>query len=746
MNRNRLVPATAVVLLLSSLLLISCGSGFPVPQDSYEEVTLTPIPTDEPAADVPITEDASGIARAFFKAWEDDDLLGMYSLLSTQSQALVDSQSFTERYQNAMETARVTAVHHQPLSIVQEGSQAEFGVRTTWQTAVVGDIVRDYTMPLIYENGRWGVVWDEGLILPELAGGNYLRLDYRIPSRGNIYDKNGLALAYQGNILTLGVIPGDIEDEAGMLNALSVVLNKSPEAIKESYAAAQSDWYWPIGDVPEAVMQEHIDLLQPYIDHGLAPPESRLSRVYGEDGVAPHVVGYIGGIPAESLWAYQQEGYRGDEVVGLAGLELWGEDYLNGERGGTLSIVGANGEYISTLQETDPKGARSLYTTIDRDFQKEVEAALAEALQPLGTQGAVVVMDVNTGAILAMVSYPSYDPAIFDPIADDEGAALSVMLNDPRRPLLNRATQGAYPAGSVFKIVTMAAGLNSGIYTPDTRYTSTGSWDRMGPNFIKYDWREGGHGTVSLRTALIVSCNSCFYDVGFNVNNEVDPYLLPETARAFGLGSETGIQIPEEDGLIPDPDWKINNVGEGWVPGDAVNMAIGQGFVQVTPLQIATFMSAIANGGTIYQPTVIDRLGAGGGAPEEAWPTQVTGQLPISPEHLAVIQDSLWNVANNENIGTAAFQFVGMPIEMAGKTGTAEAPPGNSHAWFAGCAPSTPYTKSDGTLIEEPEIAIAIIAEHAGEGSAVAAPIFRRIVEIYYDITPQRPYPWVPTE
>jgi len=689
-----------------------------------------------------VREDASGIGRAFFRAWEGRDYLGMYSLLSPQSQALVDSRSFVERYEEAMTTAAVQAIHTQPLAMLQEDDHAEFSARVTWETAVVGDITRDYTVPMVYNQGRWGIVWDEGLILPELAGGYRLFMDYRIPARANIYDINGLALAYQGTIVGLGVIPGQIEDEEGLLNALSPVLNLTPEEIKQIYAPALPDWYWPLGEISEETMQQYATSLRPFFGKGLAQPTTRLARLYTDAGIAAHIIGYTGLIPAEEEAAYRAKGYRGDELVGRSNLEAWGEDYLNGERGGTLTVVGPSGEYITTIQEAEPQQARSLYTTIDRDFQATIEQVLAEAIttHPLGEAGAIIVMDVHTGAIRAMASYPSFNPIIFDALRQESAAELGAVLSDPGQPLINRATQGAYPPGSLFKIVTISAALNSGLYTPDTLYTSTGSWNRLGDSYIKYDWLEGGHGTISLRQALVVSCNTCFYDVGYNLD-ELDPNLLPLTARQMGLGSLTGIQIEETPGLIPSPEWKIANEGEGWARGDAVNMAIGQGFVQVTPLQFVDLIAAIANGGTLYQPTVIDRIGAGGGAPEEQWPAKVRGELPLSPENLAVIQDSLWNVTNSR-AGTAAHRFIGLPVPVAGKTGTAEAPPGEPHAWFAGYAPAAPYTLANGTVIEEPEIAIVVVVEHAGEGSAVAAPIFRRVVERYYGITPVTPFPW----
>ena len=730
--------------LLLIFILAACGAdGFPAIQDAYEEVTITPTPVHTPeATPAPMLEDAGGIGRAFYRAWEMGDLLGMYSLLSPQSQTLVASQDFIERYEDATTTANVQAITAQPLSLIQDGNNAEMGVRVTWKTAVFDDIIREFELPLVYQDGRWGILWDEGLILPELAGGNRVRLDMRVPARANIYDSEGRALAYQGTALKLGVIPGQIEDEAGLLNALSPVLGKTPEEIKEIYAGVQPDWYWPLGEINETVMQENAAALQPYIGKGLAPPEQRLARLYAPQGAAPHIVGYVGPIPAENVDAYLEQGYDGDETIGLAGLEAWGEDYLNGERGGTLTIVSSNGDYITTIAEVAPKQARSIYTTLDYEFQAAVEQALAEAIEtyPGASAGSIVVMDVNTGNLKAIASYPSYDPAIFNSLDENALAQLAVVMNDPQRPLLNRATQGAYPSGSLFKIITLSAAIESGLYTADSRYTSTGTWNGLGDNFIKTDWLQGGHGTISLRQALVVSCNSCFYDAGMNLDNW-DNTFFPTIAKAFGLGSETGIEVSESAGTIPDPEWKMNNIGEGWATGDAVNMAIGQGFVQVTPLQFVDLVAAIANGGTLYTPSVVDRIGAGAGMPEEQLPPEVRGQLPISPSTLDTLHEAMFDVANNGS-GTATHQFLELPVQVAGKTGTAEDPPRNSHAWFAGYAPAAPYTKLDGTLVEDPEIAIVVMIENAGEGSAVAAPIFRRIVELYYGIEPQRPFPW----
>jgi penicillin-binding protein 2 len=733
------LPLLAIIVIVSA-----CSEVIPAPlQDTYEEATLTPLPspTPEPTA-TSIPSGAEGIGLAFFRAWENSDYLGMYSLLSPQSQSLVDSRSFVRFYEEMMEIATVQSIETQPLSARQEGARAEFGARVTWDTAVVGQVSRDHVVELVFNDGRWGIVWDESLILPEMAGGYRLFMEHRIPARANIYDIDGDALAYQGSMITLGVIPGRIEDEEGLLDVLSQVLDETPEDIQFLYASALPDWYVPIGDITGETMQEYYDFLTPYIDAGLVT-EERLTRLFASDGTAPHAVGYTGYIPAEEINQYTTQGYRGDEMVGLAGIEKWGENYLSGTRGGVLTVVGPSGELIATIQDSEPRQARSIYLSFDAQIQEAVEASLAEAIEthPLAEAGSIVVLDVETGAVRAMASYPSYNPNIFDSSRLNSEVELLRVLNNPKQPLLNRAAQGEYPAGSTFKIVTFSAGVGSGAYDPGTRFTSTGTWNKLGDSFVKYDWLEGGHGTISLSQALVVSCNSCFYDVGFNLD-AIDPFILPSTARQYGLDSPTDIVgVPENNGLIPDPEWKLNNIGEGWVPGDSVNMAIGQGYVQITPLQLARIIAAVANGGTLFRPTLIDRIGSGGGAPEELWPAEAQGEVPVSDENLAVIQESLFAVANSA-AGTASHQFVRLPVPVAGKTGTAETVIDDSHAWFAGYAPAAPYTLNDGSVIEEPEIAIVVMIENSGEGSDVAAPIFRRVVEHYYGINPVTPFPW----
>ncbi len=725
------------VLAFVGLLGLLTGCNFTI-QDAYEPIVISPEPTAIIATATPLPDGAAEVATTFYAAWERQDYLGMYSLLSPQSQALVDTQAFVNRYEAAMRTATVQAVQTQPLASSQESNRASLTVQVIWDTAVLGQITREHTAELVYSNERWGIVWNEGLILPELAGGNTLTMKYRAPSRANIYDRNGAALAYQGDAILLGVVPGQIQDEAGLLATLSSILGRTPDELRELYAQAEPDWYVPIGQVPSDVMQANYDAIQSYIGSGLTA-DPRLTRIY--TGVAPHIVGYMGAVPPEQVNNYLSLGYQADAQIGLTGLEAWGEEYLSGIKGGVLDVVDSNGRYVTTIAETEPRQARSVYTTFDQEFQAAVEQALAEAGSKLGRKGAIVVMDVNTGEILAMASYPSYSPGVFDKNRPNSAELVSRLFTDPNNPLVNRAVN-AYPPGSTFKIVTFSAAVTSGLYTPNSAYNSTGTWDRLGPTAVKVDWRQGGHGYVSLRTALVVSCNTCFYDAGYNMDGQ-DPYHFPTIARAFGFGSPTNaLGIFEATGIIPDPDWKLANTAEGgWVTGDAVNMAIGQGYVAVTPLQMVRMTAAIANGGTLIEPTVISKIGAGGGAPEEVIPPRKQQPLPISSEIISAIQQSLRDVAGNPN-GTANFVFENTRVPVAGKTGTAQTPQVLPHAWFTGYAPAAPYTLADGSTIDTPQIAVTVVMENAGEGSEVAAPIFRRIIELYYGITPLSPYPW----
>ncbi len=711
-------------------LLVACGEGVEI-QDSREFVTATAPPTTTSTI-VTLPRGAEDIGLAFYRAWQDRDYVAMYNWIDRRSQSIIPQEAFIERYETAMETARVVEVHIQPLAVDYDTEGAEMVVNVVWDTAVVGQITREHLVPLTYEGREWRVVWDDGLILPELVGGNQLRLTINAPSRANLYDKDDTLLSTQEIGIVVGVQKDQLVDEQGFLYAMSVLTGGDPTEMQARYADAPGSWFVPLGTVTDEDLNANYDVVEPYINKGFRVQRGE-GRVYSAENIASHLIGYTGYIPQEQVRDYWEKGYRADERVGLTGLEQSAEQWLAGERGGQLTLIAPSGETLRVIAEKETQIGRNVHTTFGSAFQLQVQEALSTAIKthPEGHSGAIVVLNVNTGAVEAMASYPTFDASIFSEINQDLSVSVTTLLNDPARPLFNRASQAAYPPGSTFKIVTTAAGLDSGLFDMTTPYTCTGVWNELGDNLIKYDWLEQGHSTITLAQGLTRSCNPYMYHIGFVLENS-DPFLLPNMARAFGLGEATNIRgIPETAGSIPDPDWKLAQIGGGWSPGDSINMAIGQGFVATTPLQITNMTAAVANGGTLYRPNLIARIEAAGAAPEEIVPPEILWEIPISVEHIAQIQDSM-NEVTSGLWGTATDKMEGLPITTAGKTGTAQT--GGletiSHSWFTGYAPA-----------ESAEIAITVIIENAGEGSAVAAPVFRRIVELYYgfDITS---YPW----
>ncbi len=672
----------------------------------------TPSATPQPTIDTS-RPPAEPVAQAFLDAWQRGDYDTMYNLVSADTQARLSPEAFANRYTAAQSSATVQTVHAQLRSALQEGDQLNASYHLEWDTALFGTLKADHGLTLTLENNEWRVIWDDGLVWPDLDGGGQLQAQYQIPRRANIYDREGKGLAVDGKIVTVGVIPGEITDEATLLAGLSPILQLSPDAIKAKYASSKPDWYVPLGDIPFDVSQTNAALLK---SPGVVLKENA-QRVY--KGIAPHVIGYIAQITADNLQEWKAKGYRGDEWVGATGLEAWGEPYLAGTHGGTLTVLGADGSIVKTLADQPATPSRSLYTTIDRKMQEATDKILA------GHKGAIVVMNPNTGEILAMSSYPSFDPnALINPnVAQPTGD----------QSFLNRATQGAYPPGSTFKPVTMAAGMEKAGLTASSTFFDPGYWDGLGQAFRKFNWNTAGDGTITLVNGLSRSNDVVFYEVGKRVQ-DVDPFALPNMARAFGLGHTTGITgVEEVAGQIPDPDWKQQTKGESWVPGDGVNMAIGQGDVQATPLQMAALYSAIANGGTLYRPRVIQKIGSNNEPPEEVWQPEVMGKLPVSDTTLKAIQDGLHGVIANPS-GTAAFVFRGFSKSAAGKTGTAETggPNDVSHAWFAAYSP-----------FENPEVVVLVFLENGGQGSYNAAPLARNVLEAYYDLQ-QTPPPVAP--
>jgi penicillin-binding protein 2 len=706
---NDRFPRRAFLKLVLASLTSACAPKESVLPEVRLPITLVPpSPTPMPTLTPTPLPSADGAALAFLSAWSAGDYQTMYNLLVDSDRLNASSDQFRARYVNALREATATAIRTEIRSLLHEGTRALAGFRGEWQTTLFGPLEFENTMTLRWESGGWKVDWSPALILPQL--GDNLKLVFldRTPLRGNIYDQGGLGLAVDGQVVTIGVVPVWIEDEAMVVASLSSITGVAPEVIQDKIANSQPDWFVPIADVSSEVSINNDDALSSLV--GVTRRE-RSIRVYKAGDLAAHLVGYLGTIPPDELDAWQSRGYRGDELVGRAGVEGWGEPYLAGRRGGRLVTLTEHNEEVALVAETTSRPGGSIHLTIDKGFQADVERILGQR------PGAIVVLDPNTGFVLAIASYSSFDPNLFATGVDPKTWA--DLSTNPHRPLVGRGTQGAYPPGSVFKIVTMAAAMQELGFAADTPFVCTGTWDRLGDEFVKTCWLETGHGRINLQDGLTRSCDVVFYDVGLALHN-VDPQLLPDMARAFGLGTATGIAgVEETAGLVPDPAWKLAQKAESWFPGDSVNLSIGQSYLLSSPLQIANMLAAVGNGGTLYRPQLVRRIVEPIG-PEQVNQPEVLTRLSISPEHLAVIRRGLEGVVSGPH-GTAREAFEGMAFTAAGKTGTAETGQEKPHAWFSGYAPA-----------DAPQIAVAVLLEHAGEGSEQAAPLFRQVVEAYF--------------
>ncbi|HQK03634.1 MAG TPA: penicillin-binding transpeptidase domain-containing protein [Anaerolineaceae bacterium] len=694
-----------VLFLVLSMVLGACAKLPP---------GASPTPTPEAGLPTPVlvltqAPDVEKEAQAYLDAWKSEDYEGMYARLSKLTRDALTLEDFIKQHKNAAVAMTMQEINYAVLSSMVRPTSAQVNYEISYTTTLLGTITRSAIMNLALEEGAWKVQWDVSMILPELAGGNKLELTYEIPARGNLYDIYGYPLVAQDDAVALGVIPGQIdpEKEANMLNLLANILDVSSDSIYKKYQYAQSDWYVAIGDVSAAVAQKYSDRLSQY--PGLIMSSFR-SRYYYDGGIAPHVIGYVLSISPEQLEEYQRLGYRGDEKIGATGLEAWGEAFLAGTHGASLYVKDPQGQVVTKLASAKAKPAASIYTTIDSTLQYYLQRSMGNNL------GAIVVMERDTGKVLAMVSNPGFNPNLFEPV-NYNSMMLSDVLADPKLPLYNRASQGVYPLGSVFKIITMAAALETGVFTPDYPYYCDDKWTELAGTVL-YDWTYergfGASGLLSLKEGLMRSCNPWFWHIGLTLWNDGYESAIADVAAGFGLGKKTGIEIPDFEGRLEQPASVSENV----------QLAIGQGTLQVSPLQVAAFVAAVGNGGTLYKPTVVEKIvPVDGTEPVYEFKPVINGKLPVTPENLQAIQEAMVMVVRNTR-GTAAYQFRGLSVNIAGKTGTAENPAGDSHAWFAG------YTFNNNP--NRPDIAVAIILENAGEGSDMAAPLFRRVVQLYF--------------
>ncbi len=550
--------------------------------------------------------------------------------------------------------------------------------------------------------------------------------------RGNIVDRNGTALVKNTVGENLVAQPRDLQGarRVAILNRLSKVIGVPASQLIKEVDDGDDQPLEPV------ILANNVDqTVSAYLAErqrdfpGISLQKTYL-RSYPEGAAAAHILGQTGRIGPTELQAYRRKGYQGDEVVGKGGVEQQYEEFLTGTPGRSVVEVDAAGEpqgreYISSRA---PVPGRNIQLSIDIKTQKALEAGLADAAAVTGAKGAAgVAMDPRTGEVLALASYPTFNPEIFVQRKEKE---ITRINRDEERPLLDRAIQGVYPAGSTFKPITAAAGIGGGELGVDEELESPADITLHKQVFRNFELHS--HGMVTLPTALEVSSDTFFYQVADRLwkaqDEKTRDFPLQDEARQFGLGEDTGIDLPSETpALVPDPLWKkrhfvgtdpstgqpYTNFDRSWLAGDTIQLGVGQGYLQVTPVQMAVAYAAIANGGTVVTPTVGRRvLDPNGRVVQQLSAGRPTRQVNIAG--LEQIREGLYLAANGPE-GTSTSVFANLPddAKVAGKTGTAEpGDGGEDHSWFVGYAP-----------YDDPSIVVAVVIERGGTGANAAAPV-----------------------
>jgi len=560
--------------------------------------------------------------------------------------------------------------------------------------------------------GLLGQLWYlqvlEGGKLQEMSERNRIRIRPVAAPRGILFDRNGLALVDNRPAFTLSLIPREIDDRDTVMARLSVLLKIPMRELEEALERVPPDSFRPVRVRRGLTLDEVTKVEERKLELPGVVVEVEPQRVYPTSTFAAHLLGYVREVTDDQM---KQGRYRRGDMIGQSGLERLLDEHLRGRDGGERIEVDAMGRPVQVMRREEPDPGAQVITTVDRRIQEAAERAMA------GRSGAVIVMDPRNGDVLAMTSSPAFE---LDRLTGnlDRDEWLKV-IRDPLTPLMNRALQSQYAPGSVFKVVVAAAGLQEGSLTPMDKIYCNGEF-HLGQWTFK-DWKEGGHGHVDTRTALIHSCNIFFYQAGLKVG----PAAIARYAEAFGLGSPSGIDLGgERAGMVPFLDGRRRVDGRKWQAGDTVNMSIGQGQVLVTPMQIARMMSAVANGGVLWRPRLVQRVERVDGSLAYSSSSKMTGRVDLSPIVWAFLRQALSGVVNEGGTGGAA-RIPG--IDVAGKTGTAQSvnksdsAKGQDHAWFASFAPA-----------QDPEVVVVVLVERGGKGGQVAAPIARQIYQAIF--------------
>ncbi len=576
----------------------------------------------------------------------------------------------------------------------------------------------------------WYLQVIKGSELRRLSENNRIRIRENPADRGMLLDRKGRVLAHNRPSFEVSVIPEDLKVNPEVLTKVGAMLDMEEEEIQNRLQSPKRRPPFKPVKIKSDINWNELALLEFNRVHlpGLIV-DVRPRRTYNYGDLASHLIGYLGEVDEGDLKQSRDAPYRMGGLIGKYGVEYRWEADLKGLDGGRQIEVDALGREIKPLRSVEPFPGNNVLLTIDLELQKAAEEAFQDK------SGALIAMDPRNGHIWAMVSKPSFDPNLFARIILPE--EWKSLMENPRHPLQNKGIQGQYPPGSVFKIITAIAGLEAGIITPNTQMTCTGIYPYGNRDFRC--WKERGHGTLSLHRAIVESCDIYFYQVGLKAG--VD--LIAHYANEFGLGQTTGISLPHErSGIVPSTSWKKKRSGVPWYSGETLSLAVGQGYLNTTPLQLLALISAIANGGTLYLPQVVERVENIYGTVLREYPPAEKRRVDVSEETLRIIREALMGAVNQPH-GTG-WACALKDVKVAGKTGTAQvirmAPnfkkgdmdrmplKFRDHAWFVAYAP-----------FENPAISIAVLVEHGGYGGAAAAPIAKKVIEKYLGLASSPP-------
>lgn len=561
-----------------------------------------------------------------------------------------------------------------------------------------------------------GVFWHlqvlRGRYFKTLAENNRSRVVAIAAPRGPLLDRSGRILVENRPSFNIVVQPEHVEDLDDLVRRLSLLLGTGEAQIRERLADRESP-FGPVVIRQDAPLQDVAALEARRLEFPDVSVDVVPLRSYPLAAAAAHSLGRVGEIQRPQLQLKEFAAQKPGDLVGQAGVELQYNAALMGRDGSRRLVVNSRGREVLELFREPPAEGPSLTLTLDQGLQVVAERAFG------GRAGSAVALDPMSGEILAMTSVPAYDPNEFATGID--AALWQKLTSDPETPLMNRVIQGQYAPGSVFKIVVAAAALEEGVITPRTSFYCPG-------HLAIYDTvfrcgRPDGHGMVSLHQALAQSCNVFFYQVGARL--EID--RIARWATRLGLGAPAGIDLPHEvSGVIPSSEWKLRREHVPWYAGETISVAIGQGQVTVTPLQLARLAALVANGGHLVSPHLVKAIG------REPRPTPPLAESRLRPETIAAIREGMCAVVNEHGTGWRA-QL--RSVEVCGKTGSSQVVASRGkqpssyatlpHGWFIAFAPK-----------ERPRIALAVLVEHGGSGGVAAAPVAREILARFFGESP----------